>query len=59
MAHRASNEHRIFAMSGIVISAVKYSSSIVVIRWEATEKSNEAGLVIKLWRSKLITLPAS
>lgn len=48
MAHRASNESRIFAVSGIKISPVKDSSGIVVFGWEATEESNESGLVIYL-----------
>ena len=48
MAHRASNKCRIIAVSGVVIPTVKNSSGLVIFRWKAAEKSDEAGLIIDL-----------
>lgn len=48
MAHRSSNECRIFAMSRVVVSTVENSSGLVVFRGEATEKSDKTGLIIDL-----------
>jgi hypothetical protein len=53
VAHRASNEHRIFAVSSIIIPTVKHPSGIVVFRWEAPKKSNESGLIIHLSQNEL------
>lgn len=48
MAHRASNECRILAMSGVVVSTVENSSSLVILSWEAAKKSDKTSLIIDL-----------